>query len=103
MTSVSFSITEPFGTQTEQTMKTRRISLTTVVLSLAGGVLGGLLLAAPPAYAQSAVTSATPTASGTVGSTPPPTHRFGVPAPQDPPASVSVACSDPVKLTPAAV
>jgi len=77
------------------------MSLTTVVLSLAGGVLGGLLLAAPPAYAQSAVTSATPTASGTVGSTPPLTDRPGVPV--DPAASESVACSGPVKLTTAAV
>jgi hypothetical protein len=65
------------------------------------GAMGAILLAAPPAHAQSTVSSFTPTVSGRVissANTPAKTRVV-----TDPLASENIFCTGPVKITTAAV
>jgi len=85
---------EPFCEQTERTMKTPR-SLSTLVLTLVGGALAGLLLAATPAHAQATATSTyTVTTSGTLGTAAPAGTKTVAPG-----ATEAVSCTGPLKIS----
>jgi len=93
MTTKTFSTIEPLCMNTERNMKTRR-SFLTVVLSLVGAAVGGLLLTATPAHAQATASSTyTVPVSGTLGTLIAP--GAGVP----PGSPEAVSCTGPLKIS----